>query len=203
MSELGSDVMTRVVKLLTSEVGDDLLRTVDPHFSWHKADKNYDYTYSGIHTLIYPTDSLFFWGGGDVIEVTEDNFPLLAEAYNEILPSYLVAGITDDQLWAKDKDVCAAAYKQHLDMCDGADVDEHGNHKAYKRPPYPKTTQKSYALMIGDLFAAKVKGMRPQGAAYTYIPTDAWDLFDACGPERQTGMGNPYKPGEYRSKANA
>jgi len=49
-----------------------------------------------------------------------------------------------------------------------------------------------------DLFCARTRRTRPQGAAY---PKDKslWALFDACGPERAEGVpGNPYKPGEYR-----
>lgn len=41
-----------------------------------------------------------------------------------------------------------------------------------------------------DLFAARVRRMRPQGAAYpTALP--AQRLFDACGPQRPPGLGNP------------
>lgn len=44
-----------------------------------------------------------------------------------------------------------------------------------------------------ELFAARVRRMRPQGAAYpTVLP--AQRLFDACGPERLTGLGNPKAP---------
>lgn len=32
------------------------------------------------------------------------------------------------------------------------------------------------------LFAARIRGMRPQGALYKYIPKELWPLFDACGP---------------------
>ena len=41
-----------------------------------------------------------------------------------------------------------------------------------------------------ELFVARLRKMRPQGAAY---PEDErlWPLFDACGPEREVGMGNP------------
>jgi hypothetical protein len=42
------------------------------------------------------------------------------------------------------------------------------------------------------LFAAKVRKMRPQHAVYTDNPA-LWDLYDACGPEREPGMGNPHK----------
>ena len=48
------------------------------------------------------------------------------------------------------------------------------------------------------LFIARKLGQRPQGAAY---PSEQalWPLFDACGPKRETGFGNPYEPGEYQS----
>lgn len=47
------------------------------------------------------------------------------------------------------------------------------------------------------LYCARMRNMRPQGAAYTFIQKENWPLFDACGPEREVGLGNPYKPGEY------
>lgn len=46
---------------------------------------------------------------------------------------------------------------------------------------------------VGDLFAARKRQMRPQGASYKYIPEVLWPLFDACGPERETGLLNPKK----------
>jgi hypothetical protein len=49
------------------------------------------------------------------------------------------------------------------------------------------------------LYCARRCKMRPQGAMYTYIPKNLWYLFDACRPEREVGLGNPYKPGTYRS----
>jgi hypothetical protein len=50
------------------------------------------------------------------------------------------------------------------------------------------------------LYACRVRKERPQGASY---PSDRrlWPLFDACGPEKETGFGNPYKPGEYKSNS--
>lgn len=42
-----------------------------------------------------------------------------------------------------------------------------------------------------ELFCARVREMRPQGAFYKSIPEELWPLFDACGPVRQTGFGNP------------
>jgi hypothetical protein len=54
-----------------------------------------------------------------------------------------------------------------------------------------------YHSLIAELFCARVRGERPQGAAYSYYPRETWPLFDACGPERPIGYGNPYKPGQY------
>ena len=50
------------------------------------------------------------------------------------------------------------------------------------------------------LYCARIRKERPQGAAYTFIPKDLWPLFHACGPERKTDCGNPYKPGQYKIK---
>lgn len=47
------------------------------------------------------------------------------------------------------------------------------------------------------LYCARIRKERPQGAIYSCIPKEFWSLFDACGPEKETGFGNPYKPGEY------
>lgn len=45
------------------------------------------------------------------------------------------------------------------------------------------------------LFCARVRGMRPQGAMYKYIPDAAWPLFDAAGPARdQKEPGNTPRP---------
>ena len=55
----------------------------------------------------------------------------------------------------------------------------------------------NFTFYGADLFCCRVRGMRPQGAAYPER-RELWPLFDACGPERETGMGNPYKPGQYK-----
>lgn len=44
-----------------------------------------------------------------------------------------------------------------------------------------------------ELFAARVRGERPQHAAYPKPEYAAlWPLFDACGPDRPVGLGNPH-----------
>ncbi len=41
------------------------------------------------------------------------------------------------------------------------------------------------------LYCARVRKMRPQGAMYEYIDEKKWDLFNACGPEREIDFLNP------------
>lgn len=50
------------------------------------------------------------------------------------------------------------------------------------------------------LFCCRSRQMRPQGACYSHFPKELWPLLDKCGEERETGFGNPYKPGEYKSQ---
>jgi hypothetical protein len=52
-------------------------------------------------------------------------------------------------------------------------------------------------IWTGDLFAARMRKMRPQGAAY---PKDRalWPLFDACGPKRKVDLSNPKNHPEDR-----
>ena len=46
------------------------------------------------------------------------------------------------------------------------------------------------AIYAPILFVARVRQQRPQGAAYPNHP-ELWPLFDACGPKREIGIGNP------------
>lgn len=41
------------------------------------------------------------------------------------------------------------------------------------------------------LWVCRIRGMRPQGACYRFMPEYLWPLLDACGPEREVGLGNP------------
>lgn len=51
------------------------------------------------------------------------------------------------------------------------------------------------AEYTAELYAARQRGVRPQGAAYPGDKSRAWRevsaLYDACGPEREIGPGNP------------
>jgi len=65
-------------------------------------------------------------------------------------------------------------------------------------PIADKVTDRQWLSCWADLYAARVRSLRPQGAAYKRYPKEVWHLFDAAGPERETGLGNPYKPGQYK-----
>lgn len=49
--------------------------------------------------------------------------------------------------------------------------------------------------LLAELFCARKRGMRPQGACYRgmygFRNPEVRTLFDACGPERETDLWNP------------
>lgn len=64
--------------------------------------------------------------------------------------------------------------------------------QALGAPPAPKH--------VAVLYAARRRQMRPQGALYHHLPAALWPLLDACGPQRNAGLGNPYEqPGTGNS----
>ena len=42
-----------------------------------------------------------------------------------------------------------------------------------------------------ELYCARKRNMRPQGAIYKYITKEEVRFFDECGPRREVGPGNP------------
>lgn len=60
--------------------------------------------------------------------------------------------------------------------------------------------QKLAVSFADELFAARVRRMRPQGASYELYPPVLWPLFDACGPKRETGIGNPRPQPEVQTE---
>lgn len=41
------------------------------------------------------------------------------------------------------------------------------------------------------LFISRKREMRPQGAVYKHLCTPSYALFNACGPHRESCLGNP------------
>jgi hypothetical protein len=52
-----------------------------------------------------------------------------------------------------------------------------------------------------ELWVARKRGLRPQGAAYAHVPTALHALFDAAGPPREVEFTNPYPTGEAYRRA--
>lgn len=56
-----------------------------------------------------------------------------------------------------------------------------------------------------ELYAARQRGTRPQGAAYPSATHESWRqisaLLDACGPERPLGLGNPKPAPAHKDQA--
>ena len=67
--------------------------------------------------------------------------------------------------------------------------------QAYEDARAAKESAKFYGP---TLFICRKRGMRPQGACYPDLVPELWPLLDACGPEREVGLGNPYRPGELK-----
>ena len=83
--------------------------------------------------------------------------------------------------------------KKAMDDCDAIPSEEFKNLENLRK----SVTN----IFYGEwLFCARMRKMRPQGAQYSILPKEIWHLFDECGPERKTGFGNPYAPGEYMPK---
>lgn len=61
-----------------------------------------------------------------------------------------------------------------------------------------KNTHRLGQYYASLLWVCRKRKARPQGAYYSHFMKELWPLFDACSPERETGFGNPYKPGEYK-----
>jgi len=54
-----------------------------------------------------------------------------------------------------------------------------------------RQSYKDYEEYGGVLFSCRVRKMRPQGAMFDYIDPEHRHWFEACGPVREAGTGNP------------
>lgn len=57
-------------------------------------------------------------------------------------------------------------------------------------------------MYAGELFAARKRKLRPQGACYKNLPEVLWPLFDAAGPARETDLLNPHKHPSQRAEGD-
>lgn len=104
-----------------------------------------------------------------------------AESHNDLLWNPVEGGI---QLWANVSDVFAWG---------GSDAET----ITPDRLPVLRTALADLLAIgaeywLAELYTARIRGMRPQGAAYPEADEPKVQaLFNACGPERPLGLGNP------------
>lgn len=116
-----------------------------------------------------------------------------------VLRAFADADATDDLWWRTDAEYAPVTFLVNCNdlFCWGsADAEEvtSENVSVFEQAVADVravTGDEAYAC---ELFAARVRRERPQGAAYPKNRA-LWPLFDQCGSERQTGLGNPYPPG--------
>lgn len=111
----------------------------------------------------------FAWGSADAEIITEENLTILKEI------TQLISDYVEKEF-------------EEIDIEIGRVDDGDWNH-----------TLSTYRTVLADLFASRVRKMRPQGAAYKRYPEKVWHLFNEAGPEREIGIGNPYTPEGYKS----
>lgn len=125
----------------------------------------------------------------------------------ELLDLLVEHDCVDSIFWRKDKGQIVADVNCNDWFCwacaDGEDI------TADSLPELKKAIEDVVALdrpsYYGTLlYCCRRRKMRPQGACYPKgidgKNVVLWPLFDACGPEREIGIGNPYKPGEYKTQ---
>lgn len=118
---------------------------------------------------------------------------MLPEVFvRRVLDVFAKADIREELLWrVEGRDVRFAVDVSDVFAWGCADAED-------ITPPRLATLEQAYTDLdavggtrhTAELYAARIRGMRPQGAPY---PTEAaaQALFDACGPERPIGPGNP------------
>jgi len=125
-------------------------------------------------TIFVNCNDLFWWASADCERLTPENIGLWEQAYSDL-----------DAL-----------------LRDEPRTPENQTDGPVRKAWLARGTRRISIMSCVDwLFCARVRGMRPQGACYPSDAPEVWPLFDACGPERPTGHGNPCKPGEYVRRA--
>lgn len=114
---------------------------------------------------------------------------------HELLRATQAADITGDLLWHSDgQRIQVWANVSDVFAWGSADAEEitPGNLPVLKQAIADlRAIHRFDEVYAPELFAARVRGQRPQGAAYPKERAATQALFDACGPARERGFGNP------------
>lgn len=201
----GAEIALRFVVAKHSwpgEVDGDYNSTTYSTSKWNNETRDWDKTDGHFETYINCSDT-FFWGSSDAEELTDENFHLFEQTIADLKPFYKQFDKEWSDALKAESEPLAEAYK--------AWEAAHPNHKSeeiywrndpeFKRIKAPSDAalrkRRGVEAALEDLFASRSRKLRPQGACYSRYPEEVWHFFNEAGPERETGFGNPYKPGEY------
>ncbi len=186
----GAEIALRVIAVLGKaqiERDGDFTTDYSTH-EWNPETRKFDLTEPHYVTWANCSDT-FFWGSADAEPITEDNIELFEQTVDDIVRYRDEARKSDRQHHNAHAETLHAWRKEW----------EAGDQSSpYKPLPDPHRDY-SYRFegALADLFSARCRGERPQGAAYKVrYPEALWDEFNAAGPEREVGFGNPREPGE-------
>lgn len=198
----GAEIALRFLIAKAKWPGDIDMELNGPRYSEHRYNHDthqFDKVDGYFITYINCSDT-FFWGTSDCEELTEENIHIFEETVEELTAYYKKYDNERGSLVRSP--ALADARQKWLEDNPGIDPNMWNQSKEFKEAKKPQDV--AYRLREGveaaleDLFCARVRGERPQGACYSRYPQELWPLFDAVGPERETGLGNPFKPGEYK-----
>lgn len=159
---------------------------------------------AGFYEVRVDCSDTFWWGTEDFEAVTPETWPTFVATLGDLKAHYEQTRRTYEQalrVASEARTAAFAAYREaHPDRSERDHWDANGNPIHYTAPtidegaPHPNRL----APVLTDLYAARVRHERPQGACYAAYPRQLWPMFDAVGPEREVGIGNPYAPGTNR-----
>jgi hypothetical protein len=209
----GADVALLFVKL-RGELDESFFESDFPYTRY--SERDWDTKTSSLQpseprfTTYLDCSDWFYWGTSDSEELTAENFHLLEETISELMPLYEEA----EKEWRAASDEWSArnteAYKK---WSDGYGRPKKRSGKQVWKPieGQPEMTHTKIARHAERLFCAKVRNMRPQGAAYKYIPEVVKPLYDRAGEPRKIDFFNPrtqstdqyeYRPNEFNDPSD-
>lgn len=194
----GAEVALETLKLLSQWPGDVDAVTRYQTKSWD--DERGGYVDSEPHFATYiDCSDTFFWGCGDSEDVTDETIGILASVIDELLPVYHKIAAESKENYTLKSAAQADGYNAWREANPSTDANGWGRSEEFKKIDQQFYSASPYHVDIAltDLFAARVRKLRPQGACYTRYPKRLWHLFDEAGPVRETGIGNPCVPGSY------
>jgi len=189
----GANVALAALRIASVLDREDLTLAYSTH-RWNEETQEYEPVEPYFVAYLNCSDT-FFWGSSDAEEVTEENLHILEEVIAELKPRY-------DEAEQRRRGPEGEAQKARLHDAYEKFIANGGVSTDWSKDPEFKAIRQDdihpYRFApVGDLFAARVRKMRPQGAAYKVRYDESiWPLFDACGPVREVGFGNPKEPGQ-------